>query len=283
MPAEARQARVAPGSARSLLLTLLGEFLYPDDRPAWTAQLLHGLAGAGIEEKSGRQAIARAAAAGWIQSESAGRRVSWKLTAQGRGLIAEGSHRLRSLKSGGAEWGGEWLVLHISLPENRREDRLRTYRALNWLGFGNPTPGVWISPVAARAAEAKALVERFRLEKLALAFTARSLDFGLAPAELVSRAWDLEAIADHYADLADRFARLQPRTQDEVLFAHVRLVNALQRLPSIDPGLPSELLPAGWSRGRQLERLWALREKWRATAHERWESAFADLDREGVG
>ena len=276
--AGAKAARVSPGSARSLLLTLLGEFLYPENRPAWTSPLLHGLAGVGIAEKAGRQALARAAQAGWMESTPSGRRAEWRLTDHGRRLISEGSRRLRSLRAEGARWGGEWLVLHVTLPEARREDRLRTYRALAWLGFGNPTPGIWISPDPARAPQAKQLIADLRLGELTLALQAKPLDFGVPPAVLVRQAWDLDAVAAHYEDLVKRFLQLRPRTPDDILFAHIELVNALQRLPSLDPGLPPELLPSGWTRRLQADRLWALRERWHAPAHARWDELAAQVD-----
>ena len=40
---------------------------------------------------------------------------------------------------------------------------------------------------------------------------------------------------------------MRPVTGDAVLFNHVALANARQRLPYVDPGLPSELLPARWT------------------------------------
>ena len=57
------------GSARSLLLTVLGEYVLPRVEPAWTSTLLHVLGGLGVEEKSTRQSLARMAADGWIVAE----------------------------------------------------------------------------------------------------------------------------------------------------------------------------------------------------------------------
>jgi phenylacetic acid degradation operon negative regulatory protein len=71
------------GSARSLLLTILGEFVLPADEPPWTSALLHVAWGLGLEEKSARQALARLAAGGWITAHRAGRRVRWALTPPG--------------------------------------------------------------------------------------------------------------------------------------------------------------------------------------------------------
>lgn len=71
---------VTPGSARSLLFTVLGELVWPTGKPVWTATLVHLLRGLGIEEQTARQAIARAASSDWITAVRLGREVSWSLT-----------------------------------------------------------------------------------------------------------------------------------------------------------------------------------------------------------
>lgn len=262
--------RVSPGSARSLLLTLLGEFVLPARAPTWTSTLLYALHGVGVAEKSGRQAIARAAAAGWIESSRDGRRASWQLTGRGRTLISEGSLRLRSLRAAADAWDGHWLLLHISLPDARRADRLRLYRALSWIGFGNPTPGLWINPHSERAGEARRVVEDLKLDARSFAFRSTALQFGISERELVAQSWDLPTIAAHYTGLVAYFSALRPQSPDANLFAHIELVNALQRLPFIDPALPAALLPPGWPAARAAAKLETMRMRWRDAAHQRW-------------
>src|SRR5215216_4746113 len=99
---------VSAGSARSLLLTVLGDLVLPYDRPVWTSSLLYVLTGIGIEEQTARQAIARGAAAGWISSSKQGREVRWELTPAGRRLIEEGSERVHSMSTAPPEWDGNW-------------------------------------------------------------------------------------------------------------------------------------------------------------------------------
>ena len=64
---------LAPGSARSLLMTILGELVWPAGQPAWTSALVYVLRGLGVEEQAARQAIARAAASAWMVQERRGR------------------------------------------------------------------------------------------------------------------------------------------------------------------------------------------------------------------
>ncbi|VVE18196.1 Transcriptional repressor PaaX [Pandoraea nosoerga] len=260
--------RVSPGSARSLLLTLLGEFVMRENRPVWTATLLHVLEGVGIAEKAARQAIARASAAGWIENARDGRRASWTLTEYGRELITAGSLRVRSLA--GEAWNGQWLILHLSLPETHRTQRVKAYRALSWLGFGNPSPALWVNPHVDRQAETKSAIVDLGLSGVALGFVGKSFDLGLNDTELATRAWDLDAVSAHYRELAATFQKMRPRSDDAILFAHVQLVNQLQRLPYVDPGLPDVLLPTGWQGRQDAAKLATIRERWQDAAHARW-------------
>jgi phenylacetic acid degradation operon negative regulatory protein len=261
--------RTEIGSARSILLTLLGEFVWPDGRPVWTATLIHVMTGIGIVEKSARQAIARANAAGWIVSSRFGRETCWTLTAAGRIIIDEGAQRVQSM-SRNAQWDGRWLVVALSLPDSHRAQRTKLYRALSWAGFGNPIPGIWVTPHTDRESETRRVVEQLGLTEFTCAFAGAALHIGLSDQQLVSRSWDLSAISEDYDSLLTRFGRLRPHTEDEVLFNHVQLVNEWQRMPFVDPGLPIALLPPRW-RGKEISaKLEALREHWSVAAHERW-------------
>ena len=259
-------------SARSLLLTLLGEFVYPSAGPVWTSTLVQAFAAVGVAEKAARQTLARASAAGWLEGGKQGRRAWWSMTPELVRLITEGSQRVRTLRHAAQEWPGEWLVLHITLPESRRADRLKLYRMLQWLGFGSPSPGLWVCPHQDRAAMVEHRVKQLNLEGDTLAFTARSLSFGLQEQELVRRAWDIEALAAYYHGLNEQFSALRPETGHAVFVAHVQLVNALQRLPGVDPGLPADLLPRQWTGERVTRRLEELRARWREFAHAHWQT-----------
>ena len=95
--AERGRPLVSAGSARSQLLTVLGELVMPNGNSVWTSSLLYVLTGLGIEEQTARQAIARGAAAGWITPHRHGREVQWELTPAGRRLIDQGAERVYSM------------------------------------------------------------------------------------------------------------------------------------------------------------------------------------------
>lgn len=261
--------RINSGSARSILLTLLGEFVRPEERPVWTATLVRAMAIAEITEKSARQTIARVGASGWITGQRLGRETYWSLTGRGCRIIDDGALRVQSM-SRNAQWDGRWLVVAISLPDSYRAERTRLYKALSWAGFGNPLPGTWVTPHTQREDETRRVIEHLALAPFTCAFVGSGSRFGMSDRQLVERAWNLEAVASHYDGLLDQFGRNRPRSGDAVLATHVRLVNAWQRLPFIDPALPIPLLPPHW-RGREIAaRLEALREHWHDAAHTHW-------------
>jgi phenylacetic acid degradation operon negative regulatory protein len=232
-------------SARSLLLTILGEFVLPSGEPPWTATLLHVAAGLGLEEKAARQALARLAADGWITAHRAGRRVRWALTQPGHELLAEGAARIYSFGRDAPAWDGRWLVLLVTVPETRRQLRHRLRTRLTWAGFGSPLPGVWVSPHPAREAEAKQVTEQLGLSAATFSFTGPFAGIG-TQRSLVEQAWHLGDLAARYEAFLARFWDLRPPPGDETLSAQVRLVHEWRRFPLADPGLPRELLPPGW-------------------------------------
>jgi phenylacetic acid degradation operon negative regulatory protein len=261
-------------SARSLLLTVLGEHVYPSESWTWTASLLYVLHGMGVEERTARQALARCAAAGWIEGDRHGRDARWALTDRGRALVGESIQRVYSLAEPSPRWDGRWLVLLVSVPRQRRSARRRLYSALSWAGFGNPTPGVWLTPHLERAGEARAIVADLGLWESALSFVGASAAIGLQDDEIVRRAWDLDDVAARYRALLDRWQRARPTAGDPVLFAQVELTCALGRLPFLDPQLPEELLPR-WI-GRRAHALFAgRRTAWFPAAHARWREVVA--------
>lgn len=268
-PVLLRRHNVSPASARSLLLTVLGEFVLPAGRPVWTSTLLHALGGLGVEEKTARQAIARVAADGWIVSQREGRRVRWDLTPPGRRLLTEGAERIYSLGAARPQWDGRWLIVMVTVPESQRKLRHRLHTRLAWAGFGNPAAGLWVSPYPEREAEAKQVLQDLGLDSAALSFTGPFAGIGSQRA-LVARAWDLDDVAAHYEAFLDEFSGLRPEPGDPTLLAQVWLVHEWRRFPFLDPQLPDELLPPKWIGRRAATLFHTLHDSWQDGARRRW-------------
>lgn len=268
-PVVSRRREVSGGSARSLLTTLLGEFVLPVDAPVWTSTLVDVLALFDVEEKAARQALARTAAEGWLRSDRVGRRVRWTLTEPGRHLLAEGASRIYGFGSGADEWDGQWLVVLVSVPESMRDLRHKLRTRLSWTGFGSPTAGVWITPHPAAEAEAKLILDELDLSSQAMSFLA---NYGALGSErsMVASAWNLTEVAARYQHFIDEFMAMKPETPSAVLRAQTMLVHEWRRFPFLDPQLPGELLPPKWSGTTATALFNELHGRWRTPAQERW-------------
>jgi phenylacetic acid degradation operon negative regulatory protein len=262
-------SEVRTGSARSVLLSLLGEFVEPIGQPVWTSSLLHVMRGLGFEDQTSRQAIDRTAEAGWIEATRFGRQVRWELTGTGKDVITRGLERVLSLGAEQDPWTGEWLVLSVTIPSNRRTVRRRLYAALQWAGFGNPTPGLWLSPHVQRHDEACRIIADAGLQDCTFAFVGPSSAVGADNEALMRQAWNLDEVEARYGGLIAEFEIERPSGGQELLLAHVRLINLGQQLPFLDPQLPAELL-GDWV-GRRATRLFEQRRaEWGPAARLVW-------------
>lgn len=269
-PTVSRRREVSHTSARSLLMTILGEYVLPRDRPVWTSTLIETLTMFDVEDKSGRQALARTAAEGWLVSERFGRRVRWSLTSPGRRLLTEGAQRIYTFGKDAPDWDGTWVVLLISVSESKRDLRHQLRTRLTWAGFGSPASGVWISPNRDREAEAKRIVAELAPDVPAMSLFASYGQIGAA-GDLVARAWDLTEVEERYEQFIDEFTGLRPTTGATALYQQTRLVHEWRRFPFLDPQLPRRLLPANWSGVKAAELFHRNHVRWRQAAQDHWD------------
>lgn len=270
-PAFGRRHALGNTSARSLLLTVLGEFVLPRDEPVWTAAFVEVLGRLGIEEKSARQSLSRSAAEGWLRPERVGRRTRWWLTPHGRRLLSEGAERIYSFQAAHPSWDGRWLLLVVSVAESDRRRRHQLRTRLSWAGFGSPAPRLWVSPQVSHEEEARGIVEELGLAETAMSFTARFGDIG-RERTIVDAAWDLDDLSARYERFVAEFGDT-PAAGDEsgdVLLAQIRLVHAWRRFPFLDPQLPTALLPADWAGARASDLFQNRHKAWHDDAQARW-------------
>lgn len=252
-----------------MLFTILGELVWPSAAPVRTATLVHILTGLGFESQTARQAIARASASGWIQSERHGREVSWSLTPKIMDIFVTGSARVYSMGQTFDDWDGRWLAVMPTIPHARRAARRPLYAGLTWAGFGDPAPGLWLTPHVERADEIRELIAELDLVAHTVSLVGTVESIGMASAEIVARGWDLDALAEHYKGVIERVEAQHPSTPDEILLAQVRMLNEWQEFPRTDPQLPEALLP-DWIGRRVARRIEELRGEWNGVAQRRY-------------
>ena len=270
-PTLTRRQELGAASARSLLLTVLGEFVLPRGEQVWTSTLLELAADLDVAEKAARQALMRTADDGWIAAQRIGRETRWGLTEQGTRLLTDGTRRIYDAASEEQPWDGSWLVLTVTVPENARALRQRLRTQLGWAGLGSSSPGVWVTPRVDREAEAARVLEELGLTAGSWSFVARSGQIG-DQRSLVRSAWDLDAIETRYEEFLELVGSRRPRTDRQALVAQVRLVQEWRRFPLLDPGLPRELLPPRWSGNRAAQVFRERHATWAPRARSAWES-----------
>ncbi|MFB4309788.1 PaaX family transcriptional regulator C-terminal domain-containing protein [Actinomadura sp. GTD37] len=269
-----RRRELGAASARSLLLTVLGEFVLPGGEPVWTAAFLRALGLLGVEEKAVRQALARSAAEGWLAGERRGRRTAWRLTPAGERLLTDGTDRIYGFGGPVGEWDGQWLLVLATVPETNRRLRHLLRTRLAWSGLGNLSPGVWVTPHPDREPEVRGVLAEIGVADTSTLFTGRLGD--LAEARRVARqAWDLDEIELSYEDFLEAVGALRPADDPGTFAAHTRLVQEWRRFPFLDPALPAELLPDDWSGSQAFTLFHERHDTWRPVADRQWKTLSA--------
>ncbi len=250
MDDQLRRRAVGAPAARSLLLTILGEYVLPTADGVWHETLIGALRAVEVKTQAARQAIARSVAAGWLQSERAGRRSRARLSEATGEMLRTGAQRIYGFGEP-RQWEGRWLLVTLRVPEERRDVRHQMRTQLAWAGFGSLGGGVWISPHVERENELLAMSRNGSVAEL-LSFHAELGALG-DPARLVAAAWNLERVEAAYKQFVADFGRLRPQTPTAVFRAQTLLVHEWRKFPFLDPDLPERLLPAGWPRSRAHE------------------------------
>jgi phenylacetic acid degradation operon negative regulatory protein len=266
----ARRREVGSGSARSLLLTVLGEFVHPRAERVWTGTLVEALGALGVEEKAARQALTRTANEGLLTSSRHGRRVLWDLTDHGAELLEAGTRRIYGFMRQRRAWDGRWLVVTVSIPETQRQLRHRFRTRLTWLGLGSPTSGLWITPDEHKEPEVHAVIRDLGLDSQAFAWSGPATGIG-DESRLIQEAWDLDEVEGRYLDFLTGFEGRRADTPRDAFVAQVQMVQEWRRFPFLDPDLPSELLDHDWPGPRAAAVFHDRHDRWHRQAQAEWD------------
>jgi phenylacetic acid degradation operon negative regulatory protein len=267
-----RRRAVGAPAARSVLLTVLGEYLLPLKSSVWQETLIGALEALDYKTHAARQALARSVTGGWLHTERHGRRSRVELTEETADMLHAGAERIFGFGEPW-EWDGQWLLVVLRVPEERREVRHQLRTRLAWAGFGSLGGGLWITPHVDREEELAGLAQNGSAAEL-LSFSASLGSLG-DPEKVLADAWDLDVVSDAYRDFIERFSRLRPRTPENVFRAQTLLVHEWRKFPFLDPDLPESMLPAGWPRQRAQEIFRDRHASWHETAQRYFRSLEA--------
>jgi phenylacetic acid degradation operon negative regulatory protein len=258
-----RRRSLGAPAARSILLTVLGEYVLPRDRAVWHETLVGALDAMGYTAQAARQAVARSVRDSWLVSERRGRRARVTLTPPTAELLRSGAERIYRFGEPW-EWDGQWLIVVLRVPEDRREVRHRLRTKLAWAGFGSLGGGVWLTPRVERQAEIKASILAEGDAEMT-SFHGRIGRLG-DPRKVAAAAWELDTLLSHYQHFVATFSRLRPSSPAAAFRAQTELVHAWRKFPFLDPDLPEDLLDGDWPRLRAQSLFRDRHEEWAGAA-----------------
>jgi phenylacetic acid degradation operon negative regulatory protein len=248
MEEQLRRRSVGAPAARSILLTLLGEYVLPLSSGVWQETLVKALETLDYKTQAARQALARSVSGGWLETERHGRRSRLRLAPETRQMLRSGAERIYSFGDPW-EWDGRWLLVVLRVPEHSRDVRHQVRTQLAWAGFGSLGGGLWISPHVEREPQVREVVAGNGAVAELLSFHAELGEIG-DPDRVIAEAWDLEALAQQYKDFIGGYGRSRPRKPEEVFRAQTQMVHDWRKFPFLDPDLPDHMLPDRWPRKR---------------------------------
>jgi phenylacetic acid degradation operon negative regulatory protein len=250
-----------PTRAKSLVYDIYGAYVRQLGGRIAVADLIDLLALLGVDEQVVRSSVSRMTKGGMLVPCRMAGRAGYELSPEAAVMLAEGD---ASIYGGTlpARLEEGWVLVTFTVPEGMRRYRHQLRSRLTWLGYGNLGGGVWIAPRRALERTVEA-VRRLGLEAFVDVFEAHHEAFR-GPIELVARCWELDVIGARYERLVRsvqptlaRWRSASNRPDDRAAFVdHTLVLHEWRKLPFLDPGLPPELLPAGWQ-GQVAARLFA--------------------------
>lgn len=256
---------------RAFIVTIYGLYAREVGGVISVSALIKLMAQLNVDESSVRSATSRLKRRGLIESQRTDGAAGYGLSQQAREILDEGDRRIFGRRR--AELSDGWLLAVFSVPESQRQQRHVLRSRLSWLGFGTTASGVWIAPHHLYE-ETREVLERHGLSGYVDLFRADYLAFKDI-GELVGQWWDLAELGRLYDEFLTAFGPVLKRWRrrggaghDAEAFAdYVRALTAWRRLPFLDPGLPSELLPRDWHGARAAALFDELKDRLSEPAH----------------
>ena len=236
-------------SARSVLVTVLGDSVLPVTKTLWLSSLFELAEPFGFSERLVRTSMFRLVAEGWMTNERIGRRSRYSMT-----LLAVRESEDADRRIYGAEsdpWDGLWTFAVVDTPSMPAAERDRIVRHLRWHGFVTLGRGMMASP---------STTEHGLSELLDLVAPVAIVPAGRAELAdlqgLVKGGFFAEVFrtADTEAAYRDFLARYKPWQREDLAASapldayslRTMLVHEFRRVRLRAPDVPAELLPPDW-------------------------------------
>lgn len=240
-------------SARSVLVTILGDSIVPLGGQVWLGELISLMQPFGFSERLVRTSVYRLVAESLLESHRVGRRSRYRLTEHARSEFALADGRIYHAPV--VDWTEEWTLVFYEFVTSTEQRALLGQR-LRWAGFVRLATGVRGRPGDGRGLVAD-IEERMELvEPLPIA-TARFDDLAvLARSETLREEFGLAEARARYLDFIERYSDLGAMAGvagRDAFVLRTMLVHDLRRAALVDPLVPIDLLPADWPSGTARE------------------------------
>ncbi|AFR34533.1 PaaX family transcriptional regulator C-terminal domain-containing protein [Arthrobacter sp. Rue61a] len=247
-----------------LIVTVYGLYSRTHDGGFAVSDLIRLLGDLGVESAGVRSSVSRLKKRGVLSSFRQGGVAAYKLAQGLEDVFRAGDERIFARRR--AKKGDDWILVSFSVPEAHRHLRHKLRTILTRIGCGQVSPGLWIAP-GNLSDEVSQQLDRAGLMEYVDLFKAAPLTDDQIRAK-VGQWWDLASLEALYNEFIERYEAVLERwltvdvttdqsIQEKLAFSdYVPMVTQWRRLPYLDPGLPSEYLPEGWS-GLAAETLFA--------------------------
>ncbi len=231
-----------PGSATSLLRTIVGACLRELGGRVSIAELIRLLGAVGVSEPQARTAVLRVSRKGLLLP---GGNADYVLNRGAVPMLENGDRRIFTFRQMGD--GDPWCLVSFSIPETLRAGRHQLRRQLSWIGCGTVSSALWICP-GFLAGEVEGILAELGLRRYATLFETKTPQPAGSLADAAAGWWDLgaiEALHRGFLGATAEFAELEPRGAT-AFAAWIRTLDEWRLIPYLDPGLPPSALPADW-------------------------------------
>jgi phenylacetic acid degradation operon negative regulatory protein len=236
-------------SARSVLVTILGDSIVPTGGSIWLRDLIELAAPFGFSDRLVRTSMYRLGAEGWFNTDRVGRRSRYELTDGARREFAEAEERI--YQAARPQWDGEWTLVFLGLAGLEPNERENLATQLSWQGFARLAVDLLAFPGEARK-HVDRLSTRCGIDVPVPVATARFDDVaGLARSDDLAAAFELGPAADRYRAFIDEYrwtgsTDWSDVSDVEAFIVRTMVVHEIRRPSLIDPRLPASLLPPDW-------------------------------------
>lgn len=236
-------------SARSVLVTILGDTVAPVGGTVWLSDLIAMAEPFGFNERLVRTSMFRLVSERWVTNERVGRQSRYSLTPFARNEFRVAESRIYHRRDPG--WDGEWTLAFVgSEPDGE------LVRHLGWHGFAEISKGVLALP-GADLEGTQSVIDDLQVTPAPMLATAQFTDAGpVADIDSFRAGSGLERAEAAYADFVDSYGWTRTLHSDlapaEAFALRTMLVHDLRRARLNDPELPKQLLPPDWIGDRAL-------------------------------